>query len=139
MKSRFSPAKQAFAPSAPVFSLRRLPLPGPSCGTGITKGECFGGLLKRLADRKVRSLRYQLKSARFPVHRNLTGIDGAETPLLQAQVQQLATAAFMETAHNLILVSGTGTGKSHVVTALGVAAVHQSKRVRFYKRSPHQS
>jgi DNA replication protein DnaC len=85
-----------------------------------------------LADRKVRSLRYQLKSARFPVHRDLTGIDWAETPLLQAQVQQLATAAFMETAHNLILVGGTGTGKSHVATALGVAAVHQGKRVRFY-------
>jgi DNA replication protein DnaC len=85
-----------------------------------------------LADRKVRSLRYQLKSARFPVHRDLTGIDWAETPLLQAQVQQLATAAFMETAHNLILVGGTGTGKSHVATALGVAAVHQGKRVSFY-------
>jgi DNA replication protein DnaC len=85
-----------------------------------------------LADRKVRSLRYQLKSARFPVHRDLTGIDWAETPLLHAQVQQLATAAFMETAHNLILVGGTGTGKSHVATALGVAAVHQGKRVRFY-------
>jgi DNA replication protein DnaC len=85
-----------------------------------------------LADRKVRSLRYQLKSARFPVHRDLIGIDWAETPLLQAQVQQLATAAFMETAHNLILVGGTGTGKSHVATALGVAAVHQGKRVRFY-------
>ena len=41
-----------------------------------------------LADRKVRSLRYQLKSARFPVHRDLTGIDWAETPLLQAQVQR---------------------------------------------------
>ena len=59
-----------------------------------------------LADRKVRSLRYQLKSARFPVHRDLTGIDWAETPLLQTQIQQLATAAFMETAHNLILVGG---------------------------------
>ena len=61
-----------------------------------------------LADRQVRSLRYQLKAARFPVHRDLTGIDWAETPLPQAQIQQLASAAFMETAHNLILVGGTG-------------------------------
>ena len=38
----------------------------------------------------------------------------------------------MQTAHNLILVGGTGTGKSHFTTALGVAAVHQGKRVRFY-------
>ena len=85
-----------------------------------------------LADRQVRSLRYQLKAARFPVHRDLIGIDWTETPLSQAQVQQLATAAFMETAHNLILVGGTGTGKTHIATALGVAAVHRGKRVRFY-------
>ena len=84
------------------------------------------------ADRQVRSLRYQLKAARFPIHRDLTGIDWAETPLPQAQFQQLATAAFMESAHNLILVGGTGTGKTHFATALGVSAIHQGKRVRFF-------
>ncbi len=83
-------------------------------------------------DRQVRSLRYQLKAARFPIHRDLTGIDWAETPLPQAQFQQLATAAFMESAHNLILVGGTGTGKTHFATALGVSAIHQGKRVRFF-------
>jgi DNA replication protein DnaC len=75
-----------------------------------------------IADRQVRSLRYQLKAARFPVHRDLIGIEWAETPLPQAQIEQLATAAFMTTAHNLILVGGTGTGKTHVATALGVSA-----------------
>ena len=83
-------------------------------------------------DRQLKSLRYQLKSARFPMHRDLLGIDWAETPLSQAVVEQLATAAFMETAHNLILVGGTGTGKTHLATAIGVAAIHQSKRVRFF-------
>jgi len=38
----------------------------------------------------------------------------------------------METAHNLILVGGTGMGKSHLATAIGVAAIHQGKRVRFF-------
>lgn len=84
------------------------------------------------ADRQVRSLRYQMKAARFPIHRDLTGIDWAETPLPQAQIEQLATAVFMESAHNLILVGGTGTGKTHLATALGVAAIHQGKRVRFF-------
>ena len=84
------------------------------------------------ADRQVRSLRYQLNAARFPVHRDLTGFDWTETPLPPAQIQQLATATFMESAHNLILVGGTGTGKTHLATALGVAAIHRGKRVRFY-------
>lgn len=38
----------------------------------------------------------------------------------------------MGEAHNLILVGGTGTGKTHLATAMGVAAIHQGKRVRFY-------
>lgn len=84
------------------------------------------------ADRKARSLRYQLKTARFPVHRDLAGFVWAETPLQRAQVEPLASAGFMAQAMNLILVGGTGTGKSHIATALGVAAIHLGKRVRFY-------
>ena len=83
-------------------------------------------------DRQLKSLRYQLKAARFPIHRDLLGIDWAETPLSQAVVEQLASAAFMQTAHNLILVGGTGTGKSHLATPIGVAAIHRGKRVRFF-------
>ncbi len=83
-------------------------------------------------DRQMRSLRYQLKAAKFPIHRDLTGFDWAETPLPQAQIEQLAAGSFMESAHNLILVGGTGTGKTHLATALGVAAIHRNKRVRFF-------
>lgn len=83
-------------------------------------------------DRKLKSLCHQLKAARFPIHRDLLGIDWSETPLSQVVVEQLASVTFMETAHNLILVGGTGTGKSHLATAIGVAAIHQGKRVRFY-------
>lgn len=82
--------------------------------------------------RQVKSLCYQLHAARFPIHRDLLGIDWKETPLSQTVMEQLATAAFMETAHNLILVGGTGTGKTHFATALGVAAIHAGKRVRFF-------
>jgi DNA replication protein DnaC len=81
-------------------------------------------------DRQARSLSYQLKAARFPIHRDL--IRWHETPLQQARVEQLASAGFMDQAYNLILVGGTGTGKTHLATALAVAAIHQGKRVRFY-------
>jgi DNA replication protein DnaC len=95
------------------------------------------GCLQRLiaaekTARHARSLRYQLTAAKFPIHRDLLGFVGEESPLPQAQIQQLASAAFMEHAHNLILVGGTGSGKSHLATALGVAAIHTGKRVRFY-------
>ena len=83
-------------------------------------------------DRQARSLSYQLKAARFPIHRDLIQFEWHETPLQQARVEQLATAGFMEQAYNLILVGGTGAGKTHLATALAVAAIHHGKRVRFY-------
>jgi DNA replication protein DnaC len=83
-------------------------------------------------DRQARSLSYQLKAARFPIHRDLIQFEWHETPLQQARVEQLATASFMEQAYNLILVGGTGTGKTHLATALAVAAIHHGKRLRFY-------
>ena len=85
-----------------------------------------------IIDRQIRSLKYQLKAARFPAHRDLSGFDWKEATVSRSQVEQLATAAFMETAHNIILVGGTGTGKTHLATAIGVSAVHHSRRVRFF-------
>jgi DNA replication protein DnaC len=93
--------------------------------------------LKRLieaeqVDRQTRSLRYQLRVAKFPMHRDFAAFDWQESSLDEAQVRQLATGTFMASAHNLILVGGTGTGKTHVAIALGVAAIHAGKRVRFF-------
>ncbi len=94
-------------------------------------------LLSRLieaetADRKARSLRYQLKIAKFPIHRSFTDFNWKESSLSESQMQVFAGAGFMEEAHNLILVGGTGTGKTHLATAIGIAAIHEGKRVRFY-------
>lgn len=83
-------------------------------------------------ERQVRTLRYQLRAARFPMHRDLASFDFAESPLSAPHIHQLATASFTATAHNLIFVGGTGTGKTHLAIALGVAVVQARQRVRFY-------
>ena len=103
----------------------------------VSKSLSLEALLLRLldaeqADRQARSLRYQLKAARFPIHRDLTGFDWSETPLDAARIQELAKGHYLETAHNLILIGGTRTGKTHLAIALGVAAIHHGKRIRFY-------
>jgi DNA replication protein DnaC len=84
------------------------------------------------ADRQARSLNYQLKAARFPHHRDLIHFNWEESPLSKAHIEQLATASFMDQANNLILVGGTGTGKTHLATAMAVSAIHHGKRIRFY-------
>jgi DNA replication protein DnaC len=85
-----------------------------------------------ITDRQLRSLKYQMKAAKFPIHRDLVKFDWDETLLLRQQIEQLSTAAFMDEAHNLILVGGTGTCKTHMTTALGVAAINHGKRIRFF-------
>ena len=84
-------------------------------------------------DRAMRKVRNQMTSARFPLHRDLAGFDFAASPVEEALIRRLATSAFTDTAHNLVLIGGTGTGKTHLAIALGVAALTQhGKRVRCY-------
>ncbi len=48
-------------------------------------------------------------------------------------VTQLATCEFTAAAHNVVLVGGPGTGKTHLATAIGVSGIGMhGKRVRFY-------
>ena len=51
---------------------------------------------------------------------------------LVEDLHALATGDFTDSAHNLILIGGTGTGKTHLSIALGTSVVHQNKRVRFF-------
>ena len=85
------------------------------------------------ADREVRSTAYQLKAARFPNYRDLAGFDFASSEVNEALVRQLHRCEFLEDAHNVVLVGGPGTGKTHLATAIGVQAIeHHRKRVRFF-------
>lgn len=84
-------------------------------------------------DRHVRSIRYQMGAARFPVHRDLAGFDFAQSKVDAKLVNQLTTSAFTEAATNVVFMGGTGTGKTHLATALGIKAVTEhGKRVRFF-------
>ncbi|NMD06503.1 MAG: ATP-binding protein [Phyllobacteriaceae bacterium] len=85
------------------------------------------------AEREVRSVAYQIKTARFPAYKDLAGFDFASSEINEALVRQLHRGEFMDGAHNVVLIGGPGTGKTHVATALGVQAVeHCHKRVRFF-------
>lgn len=84
-------------------------------------------------DRAMRSVRYQMTAARFPVHRDLAGFDFDISPVDRKLVMKLADMEFTEQAHNVVLLGGPGTGKSHLATAIGVAGItRHGKRVRFY-------
>jgi DNA replication protein DnaC len=91
-------------------------------------------LLKaELAEREVRSIAYLIKAARFPAYKDMAGFDFASSEVDEALVRQLHRSEFTDGAHNVVLIGGPGTGKTHIATALGVQAIeHHRKKVRFF-------
>ncbi len=91
-------------------------------------------LLKaELAEREVRSIAYHMKAARFPAYKDLAGFDFTASEINEARVRQLHRCDFLDDAHNVVLIGGPGTGKTHIATALGVQAIeHHRKKVRFF-------
>lgn len=90
-------------------------------------------LLKAEAsERDVRSMNYQMKVARFPAYRDLAGFDFTQSEVDEPLVRALHRCEFIEDAHNVVLVGGPGTGKTHLATAIGIQAIqHHRLRVRF--------
>lgn len=106
---------------------------GPASGLEASRWLVEHLLQAEATDRAMRSVQYQMTSARFPVHRDLAGFDFEASRVDKKLVLQLATLEFTATAHNAVLVGGTGTGKTHLATALGVSGItRHGKRVRFY-------
>ena len=90
-------------------------------------------LLKaEVAERDVRSINYQMKSARFPVYRDLTTFDFNDSLVDEALVRVLHRCEFIDDAQNIVFIGGPGTGKTHLATAIAVHAIqHHRLRVRF--------
>jgi DNA replication protein DnaC len=90
-------------------------------------------LLKaEVAEREVRSINYQMKTARFPAYRDLTGFDFTQSTVDETLVRSLHRCEFLEDAQNIVFVGGPGTGKTHLATAIAVQAIqHHRYRVRF--------
>jgi DNA replication protein DnaC len=89
-------------------------------------------LQAEMADRQARSYEYQLRLARFPVPRDLDSFDFRESVVNETQMRQLYAGDYLATARNIVFVGGTGTGKTHLATALARHVILQGKRARFY-------
>ena len=95
--------------------------------------QILADLLKaEIADKQARSIRYQLAAARLPLAKELAEFDFAGTPVNEALVRSLATGGFLDQQRNLVLVGGTGSGKTHLVVAIARACIRAGRRGRFF-------
>ena len=85
-----------------------------------------------LAERKARSIRYRMGLAKFPVDKDLDRFDFTASPVNEMQVRHLYGGNFLEDHTNVIMVGGTGTGKSHLAIAIAKQNIRNGKKARFF-------
>jgi DNA replication protein DnaC len=104
-----------------------------------TKDRCdYPAYLLRLAereliDREKRAAERRIKAARFPVLKTLDTFDFQAQPSINQQLmRELTTGQYIDRHENVLLVGNSGTGKTHLASALAFSACTQGRRVRFF-------
>jgi DNA replication protein DnaC len=83
--------------------------------------------------REENAYKRRVSQARFPLLKTLDRFDFSAIPTLnKAAVLHLAQGEYIEKKENLLLMGNSGTGKTHLATALGLTACQQGKNVRFF-------
>jgi DNA replication protein DnaC len=93
----------------------------------------LGELLQaEIAEKQARSIRYQLRVAKLPLVKEVADFVFAETPINEGLVRELMGGGFMALQRNVVLIGGTGTGKTHLALAIGRSCIRAGLRGRFF-------
>lgn len=93
----------------------------------------IGALLKaEIAAKQARSINYQMGVAKLPLAKELNDLDFTGTPINDELIAHLATGAFLEEKRNVVLVGGTGTGKSHIAIGITRSVIRAGRKARFF-------
>jgi DNA replication protein DnaC len=88
-------------------------------------------LIAEVDDRAERRRVRRIAEARFPRHKRLAEFDCSASPVTPTDVAALAAGAFIDKGSPVVLLGDSGTGKSHLLIGLGIAACEAGKRVRY--------
>jgi len=87
-----------------------------------------------LIERERKAAERRLKAARFPTAKLLDQFDFTARPSVNKPlILDLIRGDYLTRRENILLVGPSGTGKTHLATALGMAACAQGQRVRFWR------
>jgi len=85
-----------------------------------------------IAARDASNARTRLRAAAFPVTKTLEEFDVAASSVPPATFHYLASLEWVRAAENLCMIGPAGTGKSHILVAVGIGAVEAGFRVRYF-------
>ena len=105
------------------------------CGQDRTDYQTFLLRLveREIQDREVRARERRIKAAKFPVLKTLDSFDFTSQPSInQPLIRELMSGDYIDRHENVLLIGNSGTGKTHLGTALAFAACQQGRKVRFY-------
>ncbi|RPJ83759.1 MAG: AAA family ATPase [Acidobacteria bacterium] len=89
-------------------------------------------LATELDERERKTVARRLKDAHLPKMKSLEDFDFRQAPHLPvARIRELAEGGYLDRAEPVIFIGECGTGKTHLLTGLCVAACRQKRRVRF--------
>ena len=89
-------------------------------------------LAAEIAEKQARSIKYQMTIARLPLAKDLADFTFEGTPINATLVHDLAGGEFLAHERNVVLVGGTGTGKTHLAIAIARACIRGGTRGRFF-------
>src|ERR1700685_4573191 len=93
----------------------------------------IGDLLNaEINEKQARSIKYQLAIAKLPLAKDLDDFQFEGTPINETLVNDLAGGGFVAQQRNVVLVGGTGTGKTHLAIAIARSCIRSGARGRFY-------
>ena len=89
-------------------------------------------LTAEVSEKQARSIKYQLTIAKLPLAKDIADFQFDGTPINQTLVNDLAGGGFIAQQRNVVLVGGTGTGKTHLAIAIARSCIRDGARGRFY-------
>ena len=98
-----------------------------------TTHEILADLLRaEAAHRHAASIRYRMTAAKLPVIKDLDAFAFEGTPINEELVRSLHAGSFLPGRRNIVLIGGTGTGKTHMATAITASVVRAGARGRYF-------
>jgi DNA replication protein DnaC len=85
-----------------------------------------------LAERKAKSIRYRMGLAKFPVDKDLDQFNFSTSPVNEMQVRSLYEGNFLVDHTNVIMIGGTGSGKTHLAISIAKQSIRNGGKARFY-------